>query len=71
MTSRRLSTFDGGFIAFGDDSVAIFDGNETEIVYWVRDEWIEDPECAQAILEAINLAVTQGVRAVKAKLASG
>ena len=42
-------------IVYGDRYIQILKGNK-EIVYWDREEWIEDPEVVFSIAYAIELA---------------
>lgn len=48
------------YVEIGDDHIGIYKTkgrSSTEIVYWHKDEWMEDPETVvPAIANAINLA---------------
>lgn len=66
---RRLRVH-GGEILFCKDHVQFIDSAGTEIVYWDSSEWNEDPECAKSILNAISIAVDQGMDAVRERLAT-
>jgi hypothetical protein len=59
---------DGGVIVIEPDCIQIQDRAGFEIVFWNRDEWNEDGETAQAILNAVSLALEQGSEAVAAKI---
>lgn len=42
-----------------DDSVAIYDPSEKELLYWDRMEWVEDPSVAVMIANAVAMALTR------------
>lgn len=42
-------------IEFGKDYIAIYNQNNEEIVRWIKDEWIEDPDIVFSIGNAIKL----------------
>jgi hypothetical protein len=41
-----------------EEDVVIFDDNGDELVYWHRQEWIEDPKLPTTIVNAVTLALT-------------
>ena len=43
-------------IIFGEKDIQITDRKGNEIVYWIIDEWIEDPNVVFSIANAIELA---------------
>lgn len=47
-------------IDIGKDYITIYDHEGTELVHWVEDEWIEDPEVVISIANAIHLFYTKG-----------
>lgn len=42
-----------------------------EIVYWDRQEWLEDPDVIVPITNAIHIAHTEGAEALRAWLKKG
>lgn len=42
-----------------DDYIQIVDDTGDEVVYWDRQEWIEDPEVTLSIAQAIVMALTR------------
>lgn len=63
----RYLEVEGGIIEFGGTYIHFYDLREG-FLYWDIEEWRESGETAQAILEAIQLAVIEGVAAVKDRL---
>jgi hypothetical protein len=50
------------------DHITIADAKGDEIVYWDRQEWLDDPDLTIPISNAILLACMEGAEAVRAKL---
>ena len=46
-------------VEFNEDAIGIHDEDENEIVYWTKDEWIDDPEIVFSIVNAVKLAYTE------------
>jgi len=46
-------------VEFGKDAISIVDSSDPrlEVLYWDRQEWVEDPELVFAIAGAITLAL--------------
>jgi len=55
------------YVEVDEDHVAIGDDNG-EIIYWDRQEWIENPDLAPIIANAIKLLYEQGGSVVRSKL---
>lgn len=54
-------------IIYGSDYIAI-SHNGDELLYWDRQEWIEDPEVTFTIARAIQFALNRGALALRATL---
>jgi len=52
-------------VAFEGDAIALYDEEGIEIVRWVKDEWVEDPDVVLSIVNAVRLFYQDGPRAVK------
>jgi hypothetical protein len=63
----------GGWITITPGYVIIEDDNKEEVVYWDETEWNTpgNAEAAQAALNAIGLALTEGVGAVRQRIEEG
>lgn len=51
-----------------DECIVLWDGTE-ELVYWDRQEWIDDPALCVSIANAVKIGYTQGADAVRTILA--
>jgi hypothetical protein len=60
----------GGWISIAPDYVVIEDDNKEEVVYWDESE-PGNAEAAQAALNAITLALTEGVGSVQRIIEEG
>jgi hypothetical protein len=58
----------GGFVIYGDKEITITFMSGAEIVHWIEDEWVEDPQVVFSIVEAVRLAGTEGAHAVERKV---
>lgn len=45
-------------IEITDDAIRIYDAGDREIVGWIKDEWIEDPDVVFSIVNAVLLKLT-------------
>jgi hypothetical protein len=68
MREGKLWTSDHGKIVIDEDAIVIYDFHDNEIVYWDHQEWKDDAETAQCILNALRIAVSDGVGAVAAMM---
>lgn len=55
---RSLCEIEGG-VSIGPDYVTIFDQGE-EIAHWIEDEWMQEPELATTIANAIRMYYVKG-----------
>jgi hypothetical protein len=55
---RKLCELRGG-VAIGPDYIAIYDQGE-EIAYWHEDEWLQEPELAINLANAVRMYYTKG-----------
>lgn len=52
------------------DYIVIAD-EKSEIMYWDRQEWLDDPDVIVPITNAIRIAYTEGGEALRARLKKG
>ena len=43
------------------DRISLYDEDGKEVVGWVSDEWVEDPDVVYAIVNAVRIAYERGV----------
>jgi hypothetical protein len=56
---------DWGWVRITNDTVRIEDDESREVVGWVQQEWIDDPDVVGSIVNAIAIALTKGAKEVK------
>lgn len=52
-------------VAIEGDAVVLYDEAGTEIVRWLSDEWVEDPDVVYSIVNAVRVFYKDGPSAVR------
>lgn len=53
-------------IIFGDDYIQIIEADtKKEIIYWDKQEWIDEPEVVFCIVNGIKIALEEGAKKLK------
>jgi hypothetical protein len=61
---RAMCEMYGG-VSIGPDYIAIYDDQGEEIAYWIEDEWLNEPELAINLANAIRIYYTKGPKFMK------